>query len=209
VNETLDVLLLENRPGAGEIEQAALEEAGHRVHRCHPAGDREFACVGIVDGGTCPLDGQIDVTLLVRRGVSPRPTPFEDGVRCAIRHGTPIVEHGSDALDPYAPWVAHRIALGETVASGCELTASRALEPLRDAIHDRIGPVIAAAGVSPENVVCDVTWQDDALVVHVTVPVAVEPNLEQAIAVRVLDAVRTSGRTFGQVGVQVHRHGTP
>ena len=92
MNETLDVLLLENRPGAGEIEQAALEEAGHRVHRCHPAGDREFACVGIVDGGTCPLDGQIDVTLLVRRGVSPRPTPFEDGVRCAIRHGTPIVE---------------------------------------------------------------------------------------------------------------------
>ncbi len=200
----LDVLLLENRPGVGLAEQAALEDAGHRVHRCHEPGDEEFPCKGMTDRGTCPMDGPIDVTLLVRRGVSPRPTPFEDGVRCASRRDVPIVEHGSDALDPYAPWVAHRVGLGESVVTECVLAADRSNDPLRRAMLDRVRPVLSAASIDPDTVACDIERVEGALEAHVTLPRPPDRRLEQALAVRVLDAVRASGRTYGQVSVQVH-----
>lgn len=198
------MLLLENRPGVGVTEQAALEAAGHRVHRCHEVTDDGFSCVGMVGDRRCPLDDAIDVALLVRRGVSPRPTPLEDGVRCATRHDVPIVEHGPDALDPFAPWIAHRVGLGEDVVDECVIAADRADEPLRRAVQDRIGPVLAAAGLRPDDVVCDIEPIGSLLVVHVDVFTDVDARLEQAIAVRVLDAVRDCGRTHGQVSVQVH-----
>jgi hypothetical protein len=209
VERTLDVLLLENRPGVGQTEQAALEAAGHRVHRCHDADDDGFPCKGMVGERHCPLDEPIDVALLVRRGVSPRPTPFEDGVRCATRHDVPIVEHGSDTLDPFSPWIVHRVGLGEGVVAQCAVAADRADEPLRRAVQDRIGPVLAAAGLRSDDVVCDVESVGHLLTVHIDVFTEVEPRLEQAIAVRVLDAVRDSRRTHGQVSVQVHAIGRP
>jgi hypothetical protein len=150
------------------------------------------------------LDDPIDVTLLVRNVGSAGATPYEDGVRCSIRRGVPIVEHGPDALDPYEPWLAHRVSLGESVVSRCELTAEQAMDPLRHAIVERIRPVSEAAGLDPESVACDIQRNGGALVVHLTVPIVVAADLEQAMAVRVLDAVRASGRTYGQVGVQVH-----
>jgi hypothetical protein len=204
VNRPLDVLLLENRPGAGEAEQSALESAGHRVHRCHPADDSGFGCVGITGDRQCPLDGPIDVTLLVRRGVSPRSTPFEDGVRCAIRRGVPIVEHGAEALDPYSPWITHRVALGESVTSACVNAADRAMDPLLVGIAERIRPVLRAAAVDPEHVMCELERDGETLEVHLTVSADVDARLEQALAVRVLDAVRSSTGTYGQVSVQVH-----
>jgi hypothetical protein len=200
----LDVLLLENRPGVGLAEQAALEDAGHHVHRCHELGDDEFPCNGMVPGRVCPMDGPIDVTLLVRRGVSPRPTPFEDGVRCASRRDVPIVEHGSDALDPFAPWVAHRVGLGESVVTECVLAADRANDPLRTVMLERIRPVLAAAGIDPGGVACDLDRDGPTIEAHVTLPEPPDRRLEQALAVRVLDAIRASGRTYGHVGVQVH-----
>lgn len=125
----LDVLLIESRPGSGAIDAGRLEAAGHRVHRCHPdtrpgleaplpARDR-YLCTGVT--AWCPLDDGVDVALLVRRRVMPRPVAREAGVSCALRAGVPVVEDGPAVLDPFEPWLAGRVA-GDVVAA-CEAAA--------------------------------------------------------------------------------------
>jgi hypothetical protein len=106
--QTLDVLVMESHPHAADEAEAALVAAGHRVHRCHEPGGHGFPCVGVIDPAACPLDRGVDVALLVRRRVAPRPTPWEGGVSCVIRAGVPLVEAGPDVLDPFERWVVAR-----------------------------------------------------------------------------------------------------
>jgi hypothetical protein len=155
----------------------------------------------------CPIDHHIDVAVLVRRKVTPRPTPLEDGVSCALRAGVPIVEDGPEALDPFESWIADRVRPDGDVVVACALAADRAYDPLRENVRTKILPLLAAAGVDPALVGCDVEPDAFALNVHLDVPVVVDTALEQALGVRVLDAVRASGRTYGQVHVQVHHPG--
>jgi hypothetical protein len=203
MKQNLNVLVLENRAGAAGEDVPALLEAGHRVHRCHDAGDEDFVCRGMRDEG-CPLDGDIDVALLVRRGVTPRPSHLEDGVRCAIRAGIPIVEQGPDTLDPFEPWITRRVPLGGSVVTECSVAADRSFDPVRDAILSRIGAVLMASGVDMSSVGCEIESRDQIAHVHITLPSACTSSVEQALGVRVLDALRSSGRTFGQVHVHVH-----
>lgn len=44
---TLDVLVLESRPGAADRAATALTHAGHRTHRCYGPGERGFPCRGV------------------------------------------------------------------------------------------------------------------------------------------------------------------
>jgi hypothetical protein len=200
----LDVLLIESRSGVAADESEALRAAGHRVHRCHDSGDDSFACAGMKEGQTCPLDGPIDVVLLVHRGVWTEQTHVEDGVRCAVRAGVPIVEFGSDAPRPFDPWVSRRVEPGGSAVSECVVAADRSLDPLRDAVADKIRPLLLAAGIDPELVTCDVEPVPPALAVHIDIPVPIDRQLEQVLGVRVLDAVRAASRTYGQVRVLVH-----
>jgi hypothetical protein len=120
--QTLDVLVMESHPHAADEAVAALVAAAHRVHRCHEPGGRSFPCVGLTNPGACPLDRGIDVALLVRRRIAPRPTPWEGGVSCVIRAGVPLIEEGPEILDPFEPWVTAR-SDGDVVAA-----CSRVLE---------------------------------------------------------------------------------
>ena len=43
-----------------------------------------------------------------------------------------------------------------------------------------------------------------SLDVHLELPTTVTRGLEQALAVRVLDAVRSDARTYGKVDVHIH-----
>ena len=201
----LDVLVVESHPRAAEHAVTALEAAGHRVHRCHEDGSRGFPCVGVSHEGGCPMDRPIDVAFIARRQVSPRPTALEDGMSCVIRAGIPIVEDGPDAFDPYAEWVTHRLSPGEDVAAVCEGLA--AATPLHDTIRTRIGTLLRTVGVDPADVGCELVHDDKSLVVNLDLPVAVDRAMEHALAVRVLDAMTTSKRTFGQVDVRVHHPG--
>jgi hypothetical protein len=174
------------------------------VHRCHPVGEDGLACNGIVGDRHCPLDQPIDVALVIRRGGGPDGGAFMDGARCAIRHDVPIVEQGSNACAPLAPWIAHRVGYGESIVTGCLTAAERAQDPLRHSIEERICPALVAAGIRPDAVSTNIERLGHSLVVHLDVPNGVERRLEQALAVRVLDAVRAETRTRGHVGVQVH-----
>lgn len=205
MTRSLDVLVLESRDGVATEAARSLEAAGHRVHRCHEPGDRGFPCRGVTEPNGCPIDGHVDVALLVRGRVTPRPTPLEDGVSCAVRAGIPIVEEGSDLLDPFDPWITDRVRADGDVAMACALAADRALDPLRESIRAKIGPLLTAAGIAPATVGCDVDPDGSSLQVHLDVPVEVDRSLEQAIGVRVLDAVRGFHQTFGSVHVLVHQ----
>ena len=110
--------VLESVPAAAERAAIALRGGGHRIHRCYEPGERGFPCKGVRDPAACPLEAGVDVAVLVRPRVAPRPTALETGVSCALRAGIPLVEQGREALDPFAPWVAARVGDGPTGADG-------------------------------------------------------------------------------------------
>lgn len=203
MTRALDVLVLENRPGAARRAEEELTAAGHRVHRCYRRGDRGFPCAAVLDPGGCPLDQHVDVALLVRDRVTPRPQPLESGVSCAIRAGIPLVEEGPDVLDPYDPWVLDRVPPGNGIVGVCERAADRSFDGLRAQVRRRIAALLHAAGILPDEVECRFELQGAALRVELLVDAPVCRELHQALAVRVLDAVRTDRRTYGQVDVQV------
>lgn len=209
--EPLDVLVIESHPGEASLAAHALETAGHSVHRCHDDHSRAFPCRGVVDPATCPLGPHIDVALLVRRRVGPRPTVFEQGVSCAIRAGIPLVESGPAALDPYEPYVTARA--GADVVGVCQRASDAARDQLRREILRLTAPILRAAGVSDRHVVCTLEPEVTRLHVEFDLPLPVDAAVKQALAVRVLDAVRGAGRTYGSVEVSVHagrtRHVVP
>jgi hypothetical protein len=205
MNGTLDVLVLENGPGGARDAIDELEAAGHRVHRCHELGAASFPCRGVVDPSDCPLEGPIDVALLVRHHVHPQPSPLEDGVACALKAGVPVVEEGPGILDPYDPWITGRVE-GTTVVQACENAVAAAFQPLVDDVLARCALVLSTAGIDPTEVSCRMELAWPRLLVHLEVPGPVSRGVREALAVRALDAVRATRRTFDTVNVQVHEN---
>jgi hypothetical protein len=195
----LDVLVLESTPGAGRQEVDALVAAGHRVHTCHDPAEPGFPCRALADGGTCPLDEGVDVGLLVRRGVAPRPTEHEQGVGCLLRARIPLVEQGSEILDPYRRFLSGRVH-GD-VPSAVESAADHADDPLRAAIADRIDRLMGVAGHRSGDVRITFLRSGADLRIRMSGP-AIPEATRQAVGVRVLDAVRSVGRTYGRVDVE-------
>jgi hypothetical protein len=78
------------------------------VHHCTDSHDREGGsatattpCVGLRDGGVCPLDAaDLDAAVLVRLGAELR--AGEHGAICAARHRIPVVVSG-DVIDAGVP----------------------------------------------------------------------------------------------------------
>jgi hypothetical protein len=204
---TLDVLLIEGHPGEGAADAARLEAAGHRVHRCWdepaPAGaaDRialrdRYLCNGVTRHA-CPLDGGVDVALLVRGSVGSQPTVRESALTCALRAGVPVVEDGPALLDPYAPWVTR--ATGD-LAAVCEDTASHAFDALRSEIAARIRRLILAAEADPDAIRISIQTDGSVLAVRLHGP-GIDSGVEQALCVRAFDAVRAWHRDFERVDV--------
>jgi hypothetical protein len=203
MTRSLDVLVLENRPGSARIAVEELTAAGHRVHRCHQPGTPSFPCRGVVDAAACPLQGPIDVALVVRHHIHPQPSSYEHGVACAIRAGVPLVEEGSAILDPYDPWVTARVEAG-SVAEVCAQAVERGHQPVAADVLERCAPLLDAHGIDLSAVACRIELWWPRLQVHIDLPVQVTDGVREALAVRALDAVRASRRTYGTVNVQVH-----
>lgn len=202
MTRTLDVMLIESHQGAAAAAVRALEAAGHHVHRCTDGSAPAFPCYGITDPAQCPLARHVDVALVVRRQVSPRPTASEHGTTCALRAGVPLVEAGPTALDPYEPWLSARV--DEDVVVTCEAASDKGLGELRREIMRLVGPILHGAGIPPHRAVCHLMPALTRLGVRFELPAAASPAVKQALAVRVLDAVRGAGRTYGPVHVSVH-----
>jgi hypothetical protein len=142
------------------------------------------------------------VALIVRSRDALSPTALEQGAACAIRAGVPLVEAGPAALDPYEPFLAARA--GDDIVSTCKAASEGALDDLRGAILRLVAPTLASAGIPTGQTVCRVEPAATRMQVTFDLPVAVTPAVKQAVAVRVLDAVRCAPRTYGPVQVSVH-----
>lgn len=195
----LDIMLVESRGGAAEGAVAELTAAGHRVHRCHEHSASSFPCAGVLDHDRCPIDRGVDVALLVRREESAEPTVWEHGVSCALRAGVPVVEDGPAERDPYRDWIAARVG-GGSLAATVEGAAHQAFDPLVRTIEARTRRLIESAHLDPDDVTWLVESRGHELVVRLQGP-RMTRQLEQAIAVRVLDALRSIPQTYGQVDV--------
>lgn len=201
----LQVLLIESDPSAGDAHARQLGAAGHEVHRCYaeartgrvPLRDR-YLCTGVT-AGRCPLEAGVDVALLVRSRLATSPGRREAGVSCALRAGVAVVEDGPEVLDPYEPWLAARVD-GDTVAA-CEAAAAGNLAALAREVSRRVELVLRGAGIDPGTVACRVLRSGVHLRVVLSGP-AIQTSTRSALAVRALDAVRSSTRrTLGQVDV--------
>jgi hypothetical protein len=188
--QVMDVMLIENRPGAGDPSAAALVAAGHRVHRCHDHTEDAFPCRGVIDDSACPLSRGAQVALLVRQGVTPRPTAFEQGVHCALRAGLPVVEEGAAVLDPYGPWLAGR-ADGDPVGA-CARAVDGAFAPLHAELAAATSDVITDDGADPADVAWRVESTPERLHLLATGP-DLSPAARSRLAVRALDVVRRRG----------------
>lgn len=195
--------MLENGRGGGRLAVEELVAAGHRVHRCHDPGAPTFPCRGIDDPSKCPLDGPLDVALLVRHHIHPHPSVLEDGVACAIRAGVPLVEQGPDILDPYTPWVTSRVGR-EPLGRACEEAVATAFDPIVKDVLRRCGVVLEAAHIDPERIGCRMELVWPRLIVHIDVPGPVSKRLREALAIRALDAVQAGRRSYRKINVQVH-----
>lgn len=143
----LDILALENHRGGARGAVAELETRGHRVQTCYDNHDEApFPCRGVVDPSDCPLEGPIDVALVVRHHIHPRPSGYESGVACAIRAGIPVVEDGSGVLDPFDAWITARVD-GMSVTDTCEDAVTQFYAPLATDIRRRCSPLLVAAGI--------------------------------------------------------------
>lgn len=201
---TLDVLLLEAAPGDGTADALHLVDAGHRVHRCfddhdgigsvHPSG---WAPCQALTAGTCPLDQPVDVALLARRGVTPRPGPRETGVRCAVRAGVPIVEDGGDLLDPFAAWIARRTD-GDGVVAACETAARDAFLPVVHRLRRVADRLLRTHDVDPAAVDATFVVDRDHLVIRLTGP-ALPDRVRRALCDRAVDSLRAIPRTFTRI----------
>jgi hypothetical protein len=75
-----------------------LTGAGHEVVRCNPTGNQAFPCVGVT--GRCPLDGTVDVAVVVHDHPTTGFDAGEIGAICAVRDGIPLVLAGTGAASP-------------------------------------------------------------------------------------------------------------
>jgi hypothetical protein len=201
MTKNLDVLVIGGP--ASETAEPDLQQRSHRTHRCHAVGKAPFPCIGVADPAACPLVGQVDVALLVRRGVHADTRPEEAGVPCVLRAGVPLVEDGLDTLDPYADWITSRVTVGGDVTETCVAAADRRHDELAALVRMRIGLLCASVGVHAGEVSCTIESEPGGLRIDLTVPTAIDRRLEHAFAVRALDAVRASSQNHGHVNVDV------
>jgi hypothetical protein len=111
----------------------ALAAAGHDIVRCDPTGSRPFPCVGL--SGRCPLDGTVDVAVVIHDHPNTEIAPGEVGAICALRDGVPLVIAGNGAHSPLRE-VATTIAAGvEDVVGACE----RAVEARQQKLGRMVG----------------------------------------------------------------------
>jgi hypothetical protein len=200
--EPVRVLVVESHRGLASVAASTLEAAGHEVHRCFGPDDTGFPCVGM-QGEPCPVERGVDVVFLHRAGATARPTPLEDGVLCALRDGVPLVEARSSVVDPFGAYVTAWVDPTESAVDAVEAAARGRHEAVASAVLDRIAPLVQQAGLTPADVSCEVVREGDALQVLLRTARPVVALVAQSLAVRALDAVRTSGLARGQVGVHV------
>lgn len=78
--------------------------------------------------------------------------------------------------------------------------ANDTYEELRQAILLRIEPTVRAANLDPSMISCQISAEGPKLIARLSGP-PIDSRSRQALAVRVMDAIRAGGRVYGPVVV--------
>jgi hypothetical protein len=191
------VLVLESERHAADAAITRLEEAGHEVVRCHEPAWRAFPCVGM--HGDCPVEEGVDASVVVRNRGYGLPSPFEDGARCAARHGVPIVVVGDAATNPFEAWTAAHTGV-DAVAGAVEAAATGPIPHLSAAATDALHVFLAHEGLEGEAR-ADVHRTGGGLTVDLHVAADLDRVLAEQAALRVMAAVRRIDTTSPRVDV--------
>jgi len=204
---SLNLLIMESHTGIADEAARLLEAEGHSVHRCHDAAGRPFPCIGVTETHRCPVDGPLDAAVLVRRGVAPSPTPLEDGVPCALRAGVPVVEAGTDILDPYTDYITTRVGAGESVAEACERAITEAVAPSEQEVEAALVPFLESNGRRPGDCTVRLEPRGDLLRIHLLTN-DLTPMLVGQLSVKAVDTVRAMQRTWPSIEVTASQRST-
>jgi hypothetical protein len=199
------VLVVESDRGTATKAIMDLRDAGHQVERCHEQDLPAFPCNALCDAGVCPLDSPegVDVVLDYRSRPHPRPTPFEDGVSCALRRHVPLVVAGTSALNPFDSWTS-AIAADADLVEVCEQTAGYSLEHLAAPARAEVRRVLENTPDLATRSDVIVRRSRGALNAVVELPREAE-EVESRIAVAVAGVLRAHDRTTRQINVAVRR----
>jgi hypothetical protein len=202
------VLVVESDRRAADGAVAELRGAGHHVMRCHETDLPAFPCNALCGEGACPIedDAGVDVVVDYRTRPYPRPTPYEDGVTCALRRHVPLVVAGTPALNPFAEWTSEIAGSDQEVVSACE----RALElpirhlaaPARAEVRRRLRLQPGVAEAADVVVHRSKGGQLDAIV---RLPDEAD-EIDDELAVAVAGVLRAHDRFAPRVNVAVERH---
>jgi hypothetical protein len=198
------VLVAESDRGAADHVITDLQGAGHHVVRCHEPNLPAFPCNALCDGGTCSLDtgDGIDVVLDFRVHPYPRPTPFEDGVSCALRRHVPLVIGGTSALNPFAKWTTDVAIDDDRVVEVCEQAADAPRERLATAVRDAVRTIMG-------HETLDVSVRRSGARLKATVVIPDDSDeVEGQLAVAVAGALRARDPWIGGIDVAVRRAAT-
>jgi hypothetical protein len=183
------VLVVGTKPNRVDPAVAALEAAGHTALRCHDPDAGPFPCRGLGDPRACPLEGvPIDVAVTVRDERWTQPSPYEDGVVCALRRRIPLVVAGAPGPQPFDRWSSRRVEPGADLAAACEEAARSPLAEHGAVARDAAAAVLAVAGRAG-SVEATVGRREGALQVEVVLPVG-DAAMTETVAARVIGALR-------------------
>jgi hypothetical protein len=187
----MKVLLLEGEHGAADEVVRQLTVSGHEVTSCHDRDGESFPCEGMIDGHSCPLDGEgVDVALVVRGELSPSLTAREDGVRCALRRHVPLVLAGVTDGSPYVGWATAMQEGVDEVVGVVEDAAAAPLERHGAAAQRAIVDLLVQEGIDTSAVTVEVHRRRAQLRATVHHAVPLEQRVADALAVRVQAALR-------------------
>jgi len=169
--------------------ESALAAGGYEVRRCVERGTDAFPCAALKAGSTCPLDDElVDVALDVRVHPWPRPTPREEGVKCAVRARVPVAVVGRSAFNPFEDWASwSHEGIGDVV-DACERAIHASLEVHRAAVAGAVVSLALVHGLTVGPVIGDVDRVAGRL--HATITASIPAELRTIAVTRAGVALR-------------------
>jgi hypothetical protein len=129
------LLLHDSTPDTGVAD--ALLTSGHGVVRCSEPGRPAFPCAGLE--GSCPLDGTVDVTVVVHDRPTTEIARGEAGVVCSFRDAVPVVLAGNGSFSPFLGRCDAVAASVDDVPAACERAVAAAEARASDDVTAFVG----------------------------------------------------------------------
>ena len=198
------VLIVETEPRVADEVAHMITEAGHTITACHDPSWLAFPCVGM--DATCPLDGGVDVVVVVRNRDNPTVSPLEDGARCAVRAGLPMVVIGSDWHNPFEQWATKTLPMehADQVVAAIEAVAAEPDQRLSEIATAALTETLGNARVDTTGATATVRRTPErGLDVRISVPGTSDTSAARRASVWVASTLRREAGLTGTIDVSV------